>query len=60
MEDVYYYEYYIALNQSAFLPGRINWVVGQFWKKLTSVYLELTSLHSVNSENLGQFFHELT
>ena len=56
----YYYEYYIALNQSAFNYTLINWVVGQFWKKLTPVYLELTSLCSVNSENLGQCFPELT
>ena len=38
----------------------INRLRGQFWRKVTSVYLELTSLRSVNSENLGQFFPELT
>ena len=32
----------------------------KFWKILTAVYLELISLHSVNLENLGQYFIELT
>ena len=37
-----------------------NRVLGQIREKVTSVYLELTSLRSVNSENLGHFFPELT
>ena len=36
-----------------------NRVGGQIREKLTSVYLELTSLRSVNSENLGQFFSRI-
>ena len=40
--------------------NRTNRIVGQTREKIDLSLSELTSLRSVNSENLGQYFPELT
>ena len=40
--------------------NRTNRIIGQIREKIDLGLFELTSLRSVNSEKLGQFFPELT